>query len=154
MSLKNYFTNAVQEFRKFAMRGNVMELAVGIIIGTAFNGIVNSLVKDVVMPPIGLILGRVDFSNLYINLGRTDYDSLAEAQLAGAPTVNYGMFINTIINFIIVAWAVFLLVKVVNRVNGNKKADKMKDTKKCEYCQTDIPEKATRCPNCTSQLKH
>lgn len=142
-----------KEFRKFIARGNVLDLAVAVIIGGAFNAIVQSLVNDVVMPPIGLVLGRVDFSNLYINLSDTTYVSLAAAQEAGAPTINYGMFINNLINFIIVAFVVFMLVRQVNKLYKKPEPPKPPTTRDCPICFTTIPVKATRCPNCTSHLE-
>lgn len=143
-----------KEFKEFAMRGNVMDMAVGIIIGAAFGGIVTSLVNDILMPPIGKMLGHVDFSNLFISLNGQDYPSVAAAKAAGAATVNYGIFINTIINFLIVAFAVFLLVRSVNRWTAKPApAAAAPTTKACPFCQTEIPIKATRCPNCTSQLQ-
>jgi len=144
----------LKEFKEFAMRGNVLDMAVGIIIGVAFGAIVNSLVKDVLMPPLGLLLGNMDFSNLYLNLSGTDYASLAAAQEVGAATINYGVFLNTVINFIIVAFAVFLLVRQVNRFTRKEEAAPAEPTtKECPYCATEIAIKATRCPNCTSELK-
>ena len=143
----------LKEFKEFAMRGNVIDMAVGIIIGAAFGTIVKSLVDDVIMPPIGLLLGNVDFSNLYINLSGQDYASLAEAQKAGAATLNYGLFLNTIINFIIVAFAVFLLIRQVNRFAKKKEAPAAPTAKECPHCLSSIPIKATRCPHCTSQLQ-
>jgi len=140
-----------KEFRDFAMRGNVVDLAVGIIIGAAFGKIVTSLVNDVLMPPLGVILGRVDFSNLYINLSGRHFDSLTEAKAAGAATINYGAFINNIIDFVIVAFAVFLLVKQMNRLLP-KPAPAPVSTKECRYCKSAIALEATRCPHCTSQL--
>jgi large conductance mechanosensitive channel len=144
----------LKEFKEFAMRGNVVDMAVGIIIGGAFGTIVKSLVSDVIMPPIGLLLGKVDFSNLFIVLkGRgASYATLAEAQAAGAVTLNYGAFINTIISFVIVAFAVFLLIKNINRL---KKQEPVPEptTKECPYCLSTVPLKATRCPFCTSELK-
>jgi len=139
-----------REFRDFAMRGNVIDLAVGIIIGAAFGKIVSSLVNDILMPPIGVLLGKVDFSNLFLSLTGQHYASLAEAKAAGAATLNYGMFINNIIDFLIVAFAVFLLVQQVNRLARKPEAAPM--TKECPYCLSKIPLKATRCPQCTSQL--
>ena len=141
-----------KEFKAFITRGNVVELAVALIIGRAFNGIVSSLVDDILMPPIGLLLGRVDFSNLFINLSDQPYDTLAQAQEAGAATINYGLFINTVIEFIIIAVAVFLVVHQINRM---KKAEPPKppSTKTCPHCFTLIPVKATRCPNCTTHLE-
>jgi large conductance mechanosensitive channel len=144
----------LKEFKEFAMRGNVLDMAVGIIIGVAFGAIINSLVKDVLMPPLGLLLGKMDFSNLYLNLSGTDYASLTAAQEAGAATINYGVFLNTVINFIIVAFAVFLLVRQVNRFAREEEAPAPEPTKKeCPFCVSEIAIKATRCPNCTSELK-
>jgi large conductance mechanosensitive channel len=143
----------LEEFKKFAMRGNVLDLAVGIIVGTAFGAIVNSLVKDIIMPPIGLILGKVDFTNLYINLSGQAYATLAEAQKAGAATINYGLFINTIINFVIVAFAIFLVIRQINKFTVKPAAPAAPTTKECPYCFTNIPIKATRCPNCTTEIK-
>ncbi len=143
-----------KEFKEFIMRGNVVDLAVGIVIGAAFGAIVNSLVKDIIMPPIGLLLGKINFTDLFINLSGTPYSSLAAAQQAGAATINYGVFINTIINFIIVAIAIFFVVKGVNslRKPAPAAAPAAPTTKECPHCFTQIPIKATRCPNCTSQL--
>jgi large conductance mechanosensitive channel len=140
------------EFKKFAMRGNVIDLAVGFIMGGAFGAIVNSLVNDIIMPPIGLILGKIDFSNLFINLSGKPYASLAEAKAAGAATINYGQFINTVINFLIVAFVLFLLVRQVNRWTVRPAAPAAPTTKPCPYCFTEIPIKAVRCPHCTSTL--
>ncbi len=144
-----------QDFKKFLMRGNVLDLAVGIIIGAAFTGVVTSLVKDIIMPPIGLLLGKVDFANLYINLTGGQYGSLQQAQAAGAATINYGVFINTIINFIIVAFVIFLVVRWFNRLQeASKKPEPAAApaSKDCPYCFSKIDVKATRCPSCTSQL--
>ncbi len=140
-----------KEFRDFAMRGNVVDLAVGIIIGAAFGKIVTSLVNDVLMPPLGLVLGKVDFSNLFINLSGKHYNSLADAKAAGAATINYGAFINNIIDFVIVAFAVFLLVRQMNRWVP-KKEESPAPTKECPYCRSSIAPAASRCPQCTSQL--
>ena len=146
----------LQEFREFAVRGNAIDLAVGIIIGAAFGRIVTSLVNDVVMPPIGLLTGGVDFSNLYVNLSQASYASLAEAQAAGAPTLNYGVFINTVIQFLIVAFAVFLMLRAVIRMRARfEKPDAPQPsptTKSCPYCISTIPVRATRCASCTSDL--
>jgi large conductance mechanosensitive channel len=142
----------LKEFREFAMRGNVVDLAVGLIVGAAFGKIVTSLVSDILMPPLGLALGRVDFSNLFINLSGQHYATLAEAKQAGAATINYGLFINTVIDFVIVAFAIFLLVKQINRLN-RKPPSAPPSTKNCPYCVTAIPIAATRCPACTSQLQ-
>lgn len=144
----------LKEFREFIARGNVVELAVGIIVGVAFNDVVQSLVNDVIMPPIGYILNDVDFTSLFITLSGGDYDSLAAAQEAGAATINYGMFINTVINFVIVALVVFILVRQVNRLyRKEEEAPAAPTTQNCPYCQTAIPIAATRCPNCTSHLE-
>jgi large conductance mechanosensitive channel len=140
----------LKEFRDFAMRGSVLDLAVGIIIGAAFTTIVQSFVNDILMPPIGLLLGGVDFGNLFISLNGTAYPSLAAAQEAGAPTINYGLFINNVINFLIVAFVVFLIIRQVNKLR--RPAPAAPTTKECPYCYTNIPIKATRCPECTSQL--
>jgi large conductance mechanosensitive channel len=142
----------LKEFKEFAMRGNVVDMAVGIIIGAAFGKIVSSFVGDVVMPPIGLLLGDVDFSNLFINLSGQPYASLAEAQEAGAATINIGIFINTVLDFIIVAFVIFLVIKQMNRFK-RKEEPAPASTKDCPRCMTTIPIKATRCPNCTSELQ-
>ncbi len=146
-----------KEFKAFAMRGNVLDLAVGIIIGSAFGTIVKSLVDDVVMPPIGLALGNVDFSNLFVMLKEGDkapppYSTLAGAHAAGAVTVNYGVFINSVITFLIIAFAVFLIVRAANRMSPPEAAA-APSTKDCPYCRMPIPVGATRCPACTSDLK-
>jgi len=148
----------LKEFKDFAMRGNVVDMAVGIIIGAAFGTIVKSLVSDVIMPPIGLLLGNVDFSNLFVVLrqGATagPYTSLADAQAAGAVSINYGAFINTVISFLIVAFAVFLVIRGINKMKRQKEEPATEPTTKtCPFCQSSIPIKATRCPFCTSQLK-
>jgi large conductance mechanosensitive channel len=142
----------LKEFKEFAMKGNVLDLAVGFIIGAAFGKIVTSLVSDIVMPPIGLILGKVDFASLFLNLSGKSYSSLAEAKAAGAATLNYGIFLNNIVDFLIVAFAVFLLVRMVNRWNKPAPAA-APSTKECPYCASTIPLKATRCPNCTSEIR-
>jgi large conductance mechanosensitive channel len=141
-----------KEFREFALRGNVVDLAIGVIIGAAFGKIVTSFVNDVLMPPLGLLLGRVDFSNLFINLSSQHYATLAEAKQAGAATLNYGAFINTVIDFAIVAFAIFLLIQQINRLTRREKVAEAPTTKPCPYCATQIPLLATRCPNCTSHL--
>lgn len=144
----------LKEFKEFAMRGNVLDMAIGIIIGAAFGKIVTSLVNDVVMPPIGLLLGRLDFSKLYVNLSGQPYASLAEAQKAGAATINYGLFINTVIDFVIVAFVIFLLIRQVNRFKRQPEAaPTVPTTRECPFCLSVIPIKATRCPHCTSELK-
>jgi large conductance mechanosensitive channel len=143
----------VGEFKEFAMRGNVIDLAVGIIIGAAFSSVVNSLVNDILMPPFGRILGNVDFSDLFINLSDGNYDSLAQAKEAGAATINYGLFINNVITFLIVAFAVFMLVRAINRFLAKPvEAPAAPTLKECPYCFSNISIKATRCPECTSQL--
>jgi large conductance mechanosensitive channel len=140
-----------REFKEFISRGNVIDLATAVVIGAAFGKIVDSLVKDVIMPPIGLVLNRVDFSNLFINLGPGDYGSLADAQAAGAPTINYGNFINQVISFVIVAFAIFLIIKQANRFR--RAAEPAAPTDKvCPRCVMKIPLGATRCPHCTSDL--
>jgi large conductance mechanosensitive channel len=149
----------LKDFKAFIMRGNVVDMAIGIIIGVAFGAIINSLVKDVIMPPIGLGLGKIDFSNLAVVLKQGTipgpYASLATAQAAGAVTLNYGLFINTIINFLIIALVVFFfIVRPIARMQAPKKAVELAapTTKECPFCYTNIPIKATRCPNCTSPL--
>ena len=146
----------LQEFKKFAMRGNVVDMAVGIIIGGAFGTIVKSLVDDVIMPPIGLLLGGVDFSDLFITLkegaAAGPYATLAAAQNAGAVTLSYGLFINSVISFLIVAFAVFLLIKSINKLQAAEEPKEEPSTRECPYCLTSIALKASRCPNCTSEL--
>jgi len=146
-----------KEFKKFAMRGNVIDMAVGIIMGTTFGVIVKSLVSDVIMPSVGMFLGKADFTNLFIILKEGKiagpYTSLASAQEAGAVTVNYGVFVNTIVNFLIVAFAIFLLIRVINKIKMKEEALPPEPTTKgCPYCLSRIPIKATRCPHCTSKL--
>jgi large conductance mechanosensitive channel len=141
-----------KEFKEFAMRGNVLDMAVGVIIGAAFGRIVTSMVEDVIMPPIGKLTGGVDFSSLFVSLNGQHYNSIAAAKAAGAATINYGVFINTVINFLIVAFAIFLLVRQVNRFQEPAKAPAAPSTKECPRCFSNIPVKATRCPNCTSEL--
>jgi large conductance mechanosensitive channel len=140
-----------KEFKEFAVKGNVLDMAVGIIIGAAFGKIITSLVSDILMPPIGLILGKMDFSSLFINLSGTSYPTIAAAKAAGAATINYGVFIDTVINFLIVAFAIFLLIKQVNRLKRQPPATDP-TTKGCPFCASEIPIKASRCPHCTSQL--
>ncbi len=142
----------LKEFKEFAMRGNVLDMAVGIIIGAAFGQIVTSFVQDVLMPPIGRLLGHVDFSNLFVNLTETHYPTIAAAKAAGAATLNYGLFLNTIINFLIVAFAVFLLVRQVNRL-APKPAPAPPPTRDCPYCLGAVPMKATKCMHCTSEIR-
>lgn len=141
----------LKEFREFAMRGNVVDLAIGIILGTAFGKIVSSLVEDVVMPPIGLLLRGVNFTNLYLNLSGQTYASLDEATKAGAPVIKYGVFLNTIVNFVIVAFVLFLIIRQMNRLRREKPAEAT--TRPCPYCLTEVPKGATRCAFCTSDLK-
>ena len=147
----------LKEFKEFAMRGNVVDMAVGIIIGAAFGTIVKSLVADIIMPPIGLLLGNVDFSNLFVVLkqGATPgpYAALVDAQSAGAVTINYGMFANTVISFIIVAFSVFLLIRGINKLKRQEEAPPEEPTtKECPHCLSTVPIKATRCGHCTSEL--
>ena len=141
----------LKDFKDFVMRGNVLDLAVAVIIGAAFGAIVTSLVNDVVMPPIGLALGKVDFKDLFVPLNGQAYPSLAAAKAAGAPVIAYGQFLNTVINFVIVAFVIFLIVKQATRFQ-RKPAPAAVTTKDCPFCMTSIPLGAKRCPNCTSQL--
>ena len=141
----------LSEFKAFAIKGNVIDLAVGFVVGAAFGKIVTSFTTDILMPPIGLALGAVDFSNLFINLSSKHYATIADAKKAGAPTLNVGLFLNTIIDFVIIAFAVFLLVKWINHLVGVQPPPP--STKDCPYCVSAIPLAATRCPHCTSDLK-
>jgi len=142
-----------KEFKEFAMRGNVMDMAVGIIIGAAFGKIVASFVEDVLMPPLGLLIGKVDFSNLFINLSGKSYETIAAAKAAGAPTLNYGVFFNVCINFLIVAFAIFLLVRTMNKLKREEKAaPAAPTTRACPQCLMDVPLAAKKCGHCTSQL--
>jgi len=141
----------LKEFKAFAMRGNVLDMAIGIIIGGAFGKIVSSLVSDIVMPPIGLLLGRVDFSSLFINLSGQPQPSLTAAKAAGVPTINYGVFLQTTLDFVIIAFVIFLLVKQVNRLK-KPEAPAGAATKSCPFCVSDIPIKATKCAHCTSAV--
>ena len=142
-----------KEFREFASRGNVIDLAVGVIIGAAFSKIITSLVSDIVMPPIGKVIGGVDFKNLFIALDGQGYASLAEAQKAGAATINYGVFLNTVVEFLIVAFVIFLLVQQINRLKTPEPKPPAEDARDCPFCISRIPTKATRCPHCTSELQ-
>jgi large conductance mechanosensitive channel len=143
----------LSEFKAFLMRGNVVDLAVAVVIGAAFGAIVTSFVNDLLMPPIGLALGRVNFSDLFISLSGQSYPNLAAAKAAGAPTINYGVFLNTIINFVIIGFVVFLLVRQVNRLTAAPAAPAAAPTtKECAFCASMIPIKAKRCPHCTSEL--
>ncbi len=142
------------EFKSFVMRGNVIDMAVGVIIGGAFGKIVASMVSDLIMPPIGLLLGKVDFSSLYINMSGKVYASLAEAQAAGAPTLNYGLFLNNVINFVIVAFVIFIMIKQINKLQKPAKpgTPDAPTTKECPFCCSTVAIRAVRCPNCTSQF--
>ena len=141
----------INEFKQFVMRGNVLDMAVGIIIGAAFGKIVSSLVDDVIMPPLGLILGKVDFSNLFINLSSTEVATLAEAKTLGLPIIAYGAFFNAVLNFLILGFAIFVLIKQVNRLMP-KHEEVATEPHYCPYCKSEIKEGATRCPHCTSEL--
>lgn len=149
----------LREFRTFALRGNVLDLAIAVVIGTAFGQITTSLVNDIIMPPLGLLAGEVDFSSLFINLGPGDYATLEEAQAAGAPTLNYGRFINTAVHFLLIALALFLVVKKINWLRSLHEPPEPAEgpvapgTKPCPYCLSTIPLGAARCPHCTSQLE-
>jgi len=146
--------NILKEFKDFATHGNVIDMAIGIIIGAAFGKIVTSFVNDILMPPIGLLLGKMDFSSLFINMSGKSYSSLAEAKAAGAATMNYGMFINTLIDFIIIAFVIFLLIKQINRLTQKEKPKQSAPTtKECPYCLSTIQLRAKRCPNCTSVIE-
>jgi len=142
----------LKEFKEFAMRGNVLDMAIGIIIGGAFGKIISSLVGDVLMPPIGRLMGNLDFSNLFLALNGQSYDSLKAAKDAGAPTINYGLFIYTVIDFVIIAFVIFMLVKQVNRLKKEAPAE-APATRECPYCLSQIAVKATRCAACTSEVK-
>ncbi|HPX61472.1 MAG TPA: large conductance mechanosensitive channel protein MscL [Deltaproteobacteria bacterium] len=142
----------LKEFKEFALKGNVIDLAVGIIIGAAFGKIVQSLVTDVLMPPIGMLAGKMDFSSMFINLSGTSYQTLAEAKKAGAATINYGLFINSMVDFTIMAFVVFLMVRQINRIKRQEPAPEP-DTRDCPFCLSKIPLKALRCPHCTSSLE-
>jgi len=144
----------LKEFKEFAMRGNVLDMAVGIIMGVAFGKIIASFVEDILMPPIGLLLGRVDFSNMFVSLTGHHFESLAAAKAAGAATINYGVFLNTVFNFLIVAFAVFLMIRQVNRLKRQAEVPPpASTTRECPYCLSAIPLKATRCAHCTAELK-
>ena len=143
----------LREFRAFVMRGNVVDLAVAVVLGAAFGAIVTSFVNDILMPPLGLTLGRVNFTDLFVSLDGQPYPNLASARAAGAPTINYGAFINTIINFLLIAFAVFLLVRQVNRLTTRLAPAAAATTRECPYCASAIPLKASRCPYCTSEVR-
>lgn len=140
----------IQDFKKFAVQGNVMDMAVGVVIGTAFGKIVSSFVSDILMPPIGLLLGKIDFSNLFINLTGTHVATLAQAKAANVPIISYGVFLNTLIDFLIQALAIFVVVREMNKLRATPPAPAAQ--KQCPFCMTMIDARATRCPNCTSQL--
>jgi large conductance mechanosensitive channel len=142
-----------KEFREFAARGNVIDLAVGVIIGAAFGRIVSSLVDDVIMPPIGMALGGVDFASMFVALNGVSYPTIAAAKAAAAPTINYGTFINTIIQFLIVAFVVFLLVRQINRMKSPPPEAPTEPVRDCPFCVSRIPVRATRCPHCTSEVR-
>lgn len=142
----------LKEFKEFALRGNVLDMAIGIILGVAFGRIVTSFVEDILMPPLGLLLGKVDFSNLFFSLTGQHFDTIAAAKAAGAPTLNYGMFVNHVLNFVIVAFAIFLLVRQVNRLKRPVPAA-APATRECPLCLSTIPLKAIRCAHCTSEVK-
>jgi len=143
----------LKEFKEFAMRGSVLDMAIGIVIGAAFGAIVTSFVNDILMPPIGMLLGSVDFTNLFISLDGQHYATLADAQAAGAATLNYGLFINNVINFLIIAFVIFLLVRQINRLRAEPEEVRAEPTTKdCPYCATEIPIHAIRCPHCTSEI--
>ncbi|MDN9008431.1 large conductance mechanosensitive channel protein MscL [Brevibacillus laterosporus] len=144
-----------KEFREFAMKGNVVDLAIGVVIGGAFGKIVTSLVNDLIMPLVGLLLGRIDFSNLFINLSGTHYNTIAEAKKAGAATLNYGLFLNSVLDFLIVAFSIFIVIRQLNKLRKKKEEIKQEEAvtnKECPYCISSIPIQAKRCPACTSQL--
>ncbi|GED60620.1 large conductance mechanosensitive channel protein MscL [Brevibacillus formosus] len=143
----------LKEFKEFALKGNVMDLAVGVVIGGAFGKIVTSLVNDIITPLIGLLLGKVDFSGLFINLSGVPYTTIAEAKKANAATLNYGLFLNSVIDFVIIAFSIFIVIKQLNRFKRKQEVVKAPETtKECPHCISAIPIKATRCPNCTSML--
>lgn len=143
-----------KEFRDFALKGNVIDLAIGVVIGGAFGKIVTSLVNDMIMPLVGLLLGKVDFSNLFIVLGKGTFNTMADAKKAGVATLNYGLFINNVIDFLIIALAIFLVIKQLNRFTKKRKEEIVSEptTKRCKFCFSEIPIQATRCPHCTSVI--
>jgi large conductance mechanosensitive channel len=142
-----------KEFKEFALKGNVVDLAIGIIIGAAFNKVVQSLVNDIIMPPIGMLMGKMDSSALFVNLSGKQFDTLVEAKKAGAATLNYGLFINTLVDFFIMTFVVFLMVKQINRLKRETPATPAPVTKDCPYCLSIVPLAATRCFQCTSMLE-
>jgi len=141
-----------KEFKEFALKGNVIDLAVGIIIGAAFNKVVQSLVTDIIMPPVGMVLGKMDLSAMFVNLSGKQFETLAEAKKAGAATLNYGLFINTLVDFVIMAFVVFIMVKQINRLKRATPAAPAPETKDCPFCLSTVPLAATRCCQCTSQI--
>jgi large conductance mechanosensitive channel len=143
----------LKEFKEFVMRGNVLDLAIAVIIGGAFGAIVTSVVNDVLMPPLGLALGKVDFKDLFVTLNGQTFPSLAAAKAAGAPVIAYGQFINTVVNFVIIAFVIFMIVKQANRFKKPVEAPAAPSTKECPFCASSIAMKATRCPHCTSELR-
>jgi large conductance mechanosensitive channel len=143
----------LKEFKEFAMKGNVLDMAIGIIIGAAFGKIISSMVSDILMPPIGMLMGQVDFSSLFVTLTGQPFPSLAAAKAAGAPTINYGVFLQTILDFVIVAFVIFMVVKQVNRFKKPDAPPAPPSTKSCPYCLSEIPLKAIRCSHCTSDVK-
>ena len=143
-----------KEFKEFALKGNVIDLAVGIIIGAAFNKVVQSFVNDIIMPPVGMLLGKADFSALFLDLSGQQYTTLAEAKKAGAATINYGLFINTMVDFTIMAFVVFIMVKQINRLKRDAPAAPAPETKECPFCMSSIAVRAVRCPQCTSALNN
>lgn len=143
----------IKEFKEFALKGNIMDLAVGVIIGGAFGKIVSSLVSDIIMPLIGILLGNVDFTNLFITLGNGNFKTMEEAKKAGVATLNYGIFINNIIDFLIIAFSIFFVLRQLNRFSKKKEVEVIVTTKKCKYCLSEIPIDATRCAHCTSNLE-
>jgi large conductance mechanosensitive channel len=145
-----YMKTTLSEFKEFVVRGNVVDLAVGLTVGAGFSKIVTSFVNDIILPPIGLLLGKTDFSNLYVNLSGKHFDSLAQAKIAGVATINYGLFINSLVDFLIVAFTIFLLIRQINHLK--KEVPKETNTMPCPFCISEISMQATRCPQCTSPL--
>ena len=143
----------IKEFKDFAIEGNVVDLAIGVVIGAAFGNIVTSLVDDIIMPLVGLLLGGLDFTNYFISLDGSNYASLAQAEEAGAATLNYGVFLSTIIDFLIIALSIFIVIKQINKLRKENDEEEESDSKDCPYCLTEIELEAIRCPNCTSDLK-
>lgn len=143
----------LREFKEFALKGNVIDLAIGIIIGAAFNKVVQSLVNDIIMPPIGMLIGKMDFSALFVNLSGKQFETLAEAKKAGAATLNYGLFINTLVDFVVMAFVVFLMVRQINRLKREAPIVPAPETKECPFCLSTVPLAATRCAQCTSMFE-